>query len=414
MDKILDLSHIKDQITRLPQIVFEVTDACNLKCKYCGYGEFYIDHDERNNQFFTVKRAIVLLDYLKELWLSGFNTSHSQQVYISFYGGEPLMNMKFVRQVVEYIEKLRIPNKIFAFAMTTNAMLLDKYMDYLAEKNFRLLISLDGTKRNHSYRVDHSNKNSFNRVYRNIRILQKKNPSYFEQYVNINAVLHNRNSVAEIYHFIKNEFGKKPRIAELNGTGIKQNQKELFMRTYRNKYENLHQSENYEAIQEDMFYDAPNTQSLGIYLQQFSGNVYQTYNDLLFTPDNKMQYPTGTCLPFSKKMFVTVNGKILPCERIGHQFALGRVTENEVILDFEMIADRYNFWFNMLAPQCSRCYNTKACIQCIFNLDGIEQKPVCKGFMNSTAFKQYQNRQMEYLATNPHLYEKIMKEVIIR
>ena len=32
-------------LANTPQITFEVTDACNLKCTYCGYGEFYSDCD---------------------------------------------------------------------------------------------------------------------------------------------------------------------------------------------------------------------------------------------------------------------------------------------------------------------------------------------------------------------------------
>jgi hypothetical protein len=35
----IDPSIIEDNIINLKQIVFEVTDACNLKCKYCGYAE---------------------------------------------------------------------------------------------------------------------------------------------------------------------------------------------------------------------------------------------------------------------------------------------------------------------------------------------------------------------------------------
>ena len=35
---------VKDSIANLRQLVFEVTDACNLRCKYCGYGELYSDH----------------------------------------------------------------------------------------------------------------------------------------------------------------------------------------------------------------------------------------------------------------------------------------------------------------------------------------------------------------------------------
>ena len=405
---------IDKQVSLLRQIIFEVTDACNLKCKYCGYGEFYEDHDERENRALPVEKAVRLLDYLKEIWITDQNKSHSQQVYISFYGGEPLLNMSFIQKVVGYVEQLNIPSKKFIFSMTTNAMLLDRHIDYLVEKDFRMLLSLDGNEKNHSYRVTQSGNNSFKRVFHNISIVKQNYPTFFETNINFNSVLHNLNTFEGVYEFIKKEFGKIPRIAELNGAGIREDKKELFMQTYRNKYENLRQSEHYEEMQEDMFYDAPDTQSLGIYLHQYSENVFRNYNDLLFDPSQKRMYPTGTCVPFSKKMFVTVNGKILPCERIGHQYALGQVTETDVILDFEEIAERYNAWFNKLAMQCSRCHNTKACIQCVFNFDELNKKPVCKGFMNREAFETYRNTQMGYLSKYPHLYEKIMKEVIVR
>ena len=41
---------IRYQLANLRQITFEVTDACNLKCKYCGYGYFYYDHHKRENK----------------------------------------------------------------------------------------------------------------------------------------------------------------------------------------------------------------------------------------------------------------------------------------------------------------------------------------------------------------------------
>jgi uncharacterized protein len=44
-------------------------------------------------------------------------------------------------------------------------------------------------------------------------------------------------------------------------------------------------------------------------------------------------------------MFVTVNGKILPCERISHKYALGEVTDEGVHLDFTEIAERYNNYY---------------------------------------------------------------------
>lgn len=405
---------VEYELANLKQLVFEVTDGCNLKCKYCGYGEFYDKCDDRNNQFFPLKKAFIMLDYLKEFWVSGKNRSYSQKIDIAFYGGEPLLNIDFIKQVVNYVERLEVPSKSFTFSMTTNGVLLGKHIDYLIDKDFHLLISLDGNEQSNSYRVDHSGNNSFKRVFNNVRKVQQENPDFFDSNINLNAVLHNRNTVEETYQFIKKEFAKIPRIAELNKVGIHKDKKETFWETYRNKYESLHQSPNYEIIQEDMFYNAPDTQRLGLFLHQYSGNVYRNHKDLLIGTTHQKQYPTGTCLPFSRKLFITVNGKILPCERIGHQFGLGKVTNNSVILDFEKIAEKYNIWFNKLAPQCNHCYNLIGCVQCIFDLDNTEGNPTCGSFVDKNAFEEYTNAQMEYLAKYPHLYEKIMKELILR
>ncbi len=94
-----------------------------------------------------------------------------------------------------------------------------------------------------------------------------------------------------------------------------------------------------------IFMDDLETAQLCTFLHWHSGNVFKSYNDLLFGVEKKKWIPTGTCLPFEKKMFVTVNGKILPCERISHDYALGKVTDTGVILDIEQIADTYNKWY---------------------------------------------------------------------
>ncbi len=74
-----------------------------------------------------------------------------------FYGGEPLLNMNLIKQIIEYIDSLpKIKNTYFIYNMTTNALLLDKYMNFIVEKKINLLISLDGDEYSHSYRVDSS------------------------------------------------------------------------------------------------------------------------------------------------------------------------------------------------------------------------------------------------------------------
>ena len=116
---------VKRSLSHSPQLTFEITDACNLRCEYCGYGKSYSDYDERKSTRLSPQRAKVLLDYLSSLWGSELNISHNQNVYISFYGGEPLMNVPFIKEIVSYIEEPDCPSRSFTFNITTNGILLD-------------------------------------------------------------------------------------------------------------------------------------------------------------------------------------------------------------------------------------------------------------------------------------------------
>lgn len=413
MKEYLNYGIIQYQLANLRQLTFEITDSCNLRCKYCGYGEFYEDYDNRKNKNLPISYAVLIIDYLLPYWNSEKNSSSDRNIYISFYGGEPLLNMQFIEQIIDYIEKLDCPNRHFSFSMTTNAILLHKYAAYLVEKDFNLLISLDGNFRNDAYRVDASGHPSFERVIRNVNFLQEKYPDYFAKKVNFNSVLHNKNSVEEIYRFFKEGYNKIPSIGELNNMGIRPEKRALFMQTYQNSQKSLYQSEHYEEIEKEMFIKSPSYQSVCTFLHQYSGFVFRDYSELLYGKPEKQHWITGTCPPFNKKMFVTVNGKILPCERIGQQFALGKVDKTGVHLDFEAIAQKYNRYFAKLEKQCGSCYNQKSCVQCIFNLDNIEEKPVCKGYMNKSDFERYTAWNMAFLEHNPEDYYRIMEEIIV-
>lgn len=55
------------------------------------------------------------------------------------------------------------------------------------------------------------------------------------------------------------------------------------------------------------------------------------------------------------------NGKIFPCERIGHQFSLGSVDKRGVHLDFQEIANKYNNYYKKMVPKCNACSNCDMC-----------------------------------------------------
>lgn len=405
--------HVKLELANVKQIVFEVTERCNLNCKYCGYGQLYNFYDPRNNTNLNIIKAKTLINYLIKLWNSNIYSSYENSVVFSFYGGEPLLNMEFIKEIIRFIKSLSISKINPVFMMTTNAVDLKKHMDYIVDNNIRLVISLDGSEKNNSYRTFKNDKNSYQYVYNNIKTLQQKHPSFFNDYVAFNAVLHNRNSVSEIFNYFKSTFNKIPYIGELNTMGVNQNKKKVFLRTYKNLVESLHQSEDYLDIKEQMFIGLPELMNLTYFLHQYTGNVYKNYNDFFIRRENKNFLPTGTCAPFSRKLFLTANGKILPCERIGHRYALGSVNENNVELDFKLIAKKYNAYFETITKQCGTCYNKSCCRQCIFYIDNLEENPSCEGYCNESNILNEFSSHISELENNPNYYKRIMSEIVI-
>jgi uncharacterized protein len=405
---------IRYSIINLPQLVFEVTDDCNLNCYYCAYGDLYYGYDKREARYMKFSDAKLIIDYLAEFWRNYTTDAETPLTYFGFYGGEPLLNMSFIIEVVEYVESLNLPRTI-EYSMTTNAILLDRYMYFLAEKHFHLLISLDGDKDSHGYRVDKGGHNSFDRVISNVRTLKEKYPTYFINNVNFNSVLHNKNSVEGIFNFINNEFGKSPQVSELNNTGIKKDKIEQFNRAYQSKRKSLQESQNNKSLYDKGFLNDPYVYNAMIYIQNYSQNVYKYYDDLFIDP-NKINYtPTGTCIPFSRKMFVTVNGKILQCEKIHQNFTLGKVAGNTIELDLKKIAEKQNRYLDKMQQICSLCYNKLSCLQCLFNVDNIEiesSKPICSSFMRKQEFNKYQYNCLKYIKEHHGLYRELVTKML--
>lgn len=410
---ILTVKNIRQQLLNLRQLVFEVTDSCNLKCKYCGYGEFYCSYDKREDHDLPFLKAKMLLDYIFALWKEYGQDFYKHDILFSFYGGEPLLNVLLIRQIQDYIEENYAYCVSPEYSMTSNAMLLDRYMDFIVEKKIRLLISLDGDEYGQSYRVDHHGKNSFQRVYRNIKLLQEKYPNYFRERIQFNAVLHDHNNVDRIYHYIKSEFGKLPMISQLNNSGIRESKREEFNKMFVDKNSDFHKSFDAPLLINELFYDVPDTRELYNYLERYSGNIYRTYMDLLVDKKQQPFLPTGTCVPFSKKMFLTVNGKILACERIDQKFVLGYVSEKGVDLDLERIASFYNGLFEKIRIQCESCYRRLFCPQCLFYLQDLNSNVICHGYMNKKNFDRMEEKLQVYLRKNPHLYQRIIEELAI-
>lgn len=410
----LEESVVKENIINTKQIVFEVTDSCNLKCTYCALGELYDAVDERIGKKINTHHAINLLKYIFNIKPSCEKT----QMIIGFYGGEPLLNMDFIKQIVKVANHLNENKKMeLIFSITTNATLLDRHIDFLVENKFRLLISLDGNKENHSYRIFDKNKeNSFQKVIKNIDFIQQNYPEYFSIYVSFNAVLHDRNSVKDIYEFIYTRYNKIPRIAELNIRDVREDKKDILIKMFHSlrKSEDNFQKEKCNLSQLTHS-NLSSFRELTNFLKYFSINCYiSNINSLLHNVEK--QLPTATCTPFSKKIFLTNRDKVLPCEKVNYKFSLGKMNEN-LEVNISDIVKKYNYYYKYFVKFCQKCYLYRFCGVCLFqenNIEDIEKDNfVCNGFHDLKAFKNKLYNMYSFLEEYPDDFVRILENTTL-
>ena len=406
-----DADAVKAQLANTHQIVYGVTHSCSLRCVYCGYGEFYHDYDCRENKHIETEDAKKLFDYMADLFESSLCRKLNKTVAVSFYGGEPLLNMPFIEEMVRYVKSKKVKHKDFFFSMTTNGVLLDKHLEFLVENRFRVLISLDGDEIGNSYRVFPDGSSSFQKVYDNARKIKEKYPGYFESLVDFNAVLNDRNSNKEVTDFFRTHFGKDPIIAEIKSIGIHPAKREDFDKLFKKIYTGLEPQDLIADIKDkDRILKTPFVRKLSAFLYNCSGFVFKTYDQLLSRRENARFVYTGTCNPFERKIFMDADGKLFACERIGHQFALGSVDKKGVHLDFREIAAKYNNYFQKMMPRCNACANSEGCTVCIFNLNLEKEHPTCASFQTKEEYNQDLSNSMSLLEETPRFYPRIMRD----
>jgi len=197
--------------------------------------------------------------------------------------------------------------------------------------------------------------------------------------------------------------------------GINPAMNEEFLKTYKNSIESLHQAEDFENINESMFVALSENRSLTQFLHGYSNTVFNNYLNLLDKQNfqHLKRLPTGTCFPFSKKLFLTTSKKIFFCERINHKYSVGSIKNNQVDIDFEKIAETCNHYYEKMMNQCRNCFNTQACVQCMYYLEELDKKPICKNFVNENAFLRYLTNNIQAMEDKPDLYHRIMNEITI-
>ena len=152
------------------QLTLQMTDQCNLRCKYCIYSDYYPESSGYGNNFMKLETALKAVDIYMSYFEKIFEINSKRNPIFAFYGGEPLINFDVIQKSVEYIKE-KYSNYEHKFTITTNGILLeDKHTcDFLRENNFWICVSIDGYKEHHDKnRLSIDGKETYSKVMKNI------------------------------------------------------------------------------------------------------------------------------------------------------------------------------------------------------------------------------------------------------
>ena len=133
-----------------------MTNFCNLKCSYCFANEGTYNKAKR---VFDKKLIDKLLVFLK---------LYQSVQYITFFGGEPLLNIDGIEYLCQQVKLIR-PDIEF-YCQTNGTIMNEKIQNLINQYGIKFTLSVDGTKEdNDRNRVFKDNKGSFDIVDQNYK-----------------------------------------------------------------------------------------------------------------------------------------------------------------------------------------------------------------------------------------------------
>lgn len=166
----------------LPQIMvgyMVLTEVCNLACNYCflGNGKNNKEHNLKVMDEAIAEKSLNV--FIEESLLSCNDNNISREII--FYGGEPLINFRVLKFIVELYKKYRIdgfcPFEITFSIITNGTLITHDIAQYLKENNINVSLSLDGPtfKANENRILKSTKECAYNDILKGLSILQKNN-----------------------------------------------------------------------------------------------------------------------------------------------------------------------------------------------------------------------------------------------
>lgn len=153
-------------------MVILISEDCNLACKYC-----YVKNNQYQGKSDLMDPDVgkKSIDFLIE------RSENQKDLFVYFFGGEPLINFKVLEDIVIYaLKEGEKKDKHFHFSLTTNGTLFnDEIIDFIEKHAVTMVISIDGDKiAQNRNRPLSGGGDSYCRVTNNLKKLEQRKIRY--------------------------------------------------------------------------------------------------------------------------------------------------------------------------------------------------------------------------------------------
>ena len=352
---------------KIGNVIFQVTQNCNLRCAYCPYSQENNLNRNHTNLMMPIEMGKRVMDYILQ------HSVDRNKISIGFYGGEPLLNFQLIKDLVNYANSIFCGKKL-EYSITTNLTVITKEMLDFCEKNqFDMMISLDGSKASNdkNRKFYKSDRSTFDVIIQNLKVIADNYPNIKDK-CSISMVMDPSETLDE-YEFLLKEY---PFMKEFKYNSVI---KEDLFCDIPNKWNNVFKAEYYYKIflcymreikkylfKEELIFFDNSSEVLQENLNSFNLFDMNNYND------NEYVLTSGMCSLGKNKLFINAQGKFYPCEKVGEsnpEFIIGDIESGFYLSKCQTLLN----FTNEFSDHCLNCIAMRDCQMCIkeFAVSGV-------------------------------------------
>lgn len=390
------------------QIILELTEKCNLRCKYCIYSDEnsnFRSFGHKNMSFETAKKA---MDYVLKI-------ADTEKMALSFYGGEPLINFDLMNKCIKYFKK-NYSGDFLVINFTSNLTLLTEEMaKFLLDNEVSITCSLDGDKEIHNINRPYiDGRGSFEDTIKGLKLLISQYGSRAVELININMVVDAPYTI-EKFENIQRFFDENSWLPQNIGRQVTYAGRDsaLKITDYKSKdiiSKSVDWSDELGEWTFNHMIQSGNVEDLKKFSKQFvEGSLIRIHKRYISNTAMEYYGLNGCCVPGGRKIYVTVDGNLTVCERVGSAPNIGNVDEG---LNMEAIKKNYvDKYIEMSKTDCDNCWASHLCSICYsecYDENGLNlkrKKALCEG-QRYSIYKSLE-RYHTILEKNPELLNYI-------